>query len=196
MPRRAEQLDGQGLAGIVLHRHVGQKLPGVEVNGVSAGRLKDGHPLGHEPLAQVLDRADAILQVVLVEHFVQPDGDGLQVAARQAAVGREALGDDQEVAGLGGQGVVVDGQESAHVDDGVFLGAHRRAVGVGEHLLDDALDGAVGVARLAELDEIGVFGEAAGVQEQGDAVPPADGLGAGGYFPWRPAGRRRSCSSP
>ena len=41
-----------------------------------------GTPLGHELLAQVCDRADAILQIVLVEHFVKPDGHGLQIAAR------------------------------------------------------------------------------------------------------------------
>ena len=126
--------------GILLDGHVRQELLGVEVNGMSAGRLENGDPLGGQSLAEVLDRADAVLQVVLVEDFVQADGDGLEVAARQAAVGRKALGDDQEVSGLQGQGVVVDGQEPAHVDDGVLLGAHGGAVHQGEHLLDDALD--------------------------------------------------------
>ena len=54
--------------------------------------------------------------------------------------------------------------------------------------------GLLGVARLAQLDEVGVLGEAAGVEEERHAVLAADVGDRRGCWPSRPAGRRRSCS--
>ena len=69
-----------------------------------------------------------------------------------------------------GQRVVVHGQEAADVGQAVLLGAHRAAVGEGGHLAHDVGDRPVGLPGLALLDEPGVLGEAAGVEEQRHAV--------------------------
>ena len=51
-----------------------------------------------------------------------------------------------------------------------------------EHLLRNLLGRFVFVARLAQLDEPGVLGEAAGVEVERDAVPLADGADLAGVF--------------
>ena len=136
--------------------------------------LTTGMPDGVERLAEVGGRADPVAQVVLVDHLGQALGDGLQVASGQAAVGREALGQDEQVAAALGERVVVHGQPAADVGQAVLLGAHRHAVGEGGHLADDVGDGDAAVARLALVDEPGVLGEAAGVEEERQAVAVAD----------------------
>jgi hypothetical protein len=90
------------------------------------------------------------------------------------AVGRKALADNEVVLDPLGQGVVVEGDEPADVDQGVLLAAHGRAVRVGEHLLGDLEDALLGVVLLPLLDEPGVLGEAAGVQEERNVVMGAD----------------------
>ena len=89
--------------------------------------------------------------------------------------------------------VVVQRQEAADVGHAVLLGAHRAAVGVAEHLLGDRQRRLIGVALFAQLDEPGVLGEAAGIEEEGDAVAMAQIAGPRGYWPCSRADRRRSC---
>ena len=66
-------------------------------------------------VAEVSRGGVAVLQVIQVERFVEPDGDGFEVATGQPAVGREALGEDEQVAFGFGQFVVVGAQEPADV---------------------------------------------------------------------------------
>ena len=75
---------------------------------------------------------------------------------------------------------VARGEEAAHVDDGVLLGAHGAAVGQVAHLAHDLAHRLVGVAGLAQLDEVGVLGDAAGVEVERLAVLAAD-LGDGAH---------------
>ena len=65
----------------------------------------------------------------MVDDLAQALGDRLEVAAGEAAVGGEALGEDEEVAAALGQVVVVHGQPAADVGEAVLLGAHRHPVG-------------------------------------------------------------------
>ena len=103
-------------------------------------------------------------------------GDRLEVAAGQAAVGREALGQDQQVAALLGErrrrsspasrrcwparpssrDIVMPSASDAHLA--------RRCRATGRPCWPGS----------RSLDEPGVLGEAAGVEEQRDAVPVAD----------------------
>src|SRR5438445_575499 len=75
--------------------------------------------------------------------------------------------------------VVIEAQEAPDVDQAVLLGAHGAAVGQGEHLAGDVPHLPVRLPRLAQLDEVGVLGEAAGVEEQRHTV-------AAGYLAGRP----------
>ena len=99
--------DGERLARVLERRDVRQQRPRVEVDGVAAERLDERDAGRVERLAEVGRRADPVAQVVLVDDLAQALGDRLEVAAGEAAVGREALGQDQQVAALLGEGVVV-----------------------------------------------------------------------------------------
>ena len=46
-------------------------------------------------ITEILNGPQSIREVVLVEYFLQTLGHGFQVATRQAAVGREAFGDNE-----------------------------------------------------------------------------------------------------
>ena len=105
--------------------------------------------------------------------FGDADRHRLHVAPGQAAVGVQPLVDDDQVAQLLEQSVVVHGQPAADVDQVVLLGAHPGAVGVGAELEQNLGDRLAGVARLALLDEERVLHHARGVEEDPDAVPVA-----------------------
>ena len=171
-----------------------QERARVEVDRVAADGLDDRDAGRVERLAEVGGRADAVAQVVLVDDLAQALGDRLEVAPGEAAVGREALGEDQQVAALLGQRVVAHREPAADVGEAVLLGAHRHAVGEGRHLAHDVGDRTVGLARLAGLDEPRVLGEPAGVEEERHAVAVADRADLRAGSRARPAGRRRSCS--
>ena len=108
--------------------------------------------------------------MVVLHRLDDAAGHGLHVAAGHAAVGVQALVDDHQVAGLFVEFRVVDGQPAADVDQGVLLAAHRAAVGVGADFLKDFRDVLLSVARLALLDEIGVFDGAGSVENDANAV--------------------------
>ena len=159
---------------VLAARDVGQHVQGVNIDGMAAGGQHDRHAGRGQLLPQVFDRADAVAQVVLIQRFKQPDGDGFEIISGQPAVGHKALGQDQLVlAGLG-QIVVIEGQETADIGHAVLLGAHRAAVGVRKHFLGDLERGPVGVTRFALLDEPGVLCKAAGIQDQRNAVGTAE----------------------
>ena len=104
---------------------------------------------------------------------MQTGGNGLHVVARQATVGRETFREDKQVAAALGPLVIVECQEAADVGHAVLFGAHGAAVGEGKHLLGDRERRLLGVARFALLDEPGVLGVTAGVEEERHAVGPA-----------------------
>ena len=146
----------------------------VDVDRVAADRLDDRDAGRGESLAEAADLADAEREVVVVEHLAQTDRHRLEVAAGEAAVGREALDQDELVLQRLDPGLVAQREEAAHVGETVLLGAHRAAVGESEDLAHDLRDGAAVLSRLALPDEPGVLGEAAGVDEERDVVPAAD----------------------
>ena len=58
-----------------------------------------GTPAATSFSCQVLDRADPVVQVRLLDHLLETARDRLEVVARETAVGGEALGQDQQVRG-------------------------------------------------------------------------------------------------
>src|SRR5665647_1487672 len=103
-------------------RDMRQKSPGVQVHGVSADRGEHGHSRLHQRLAEVPGRSDPVPQVVVVDDLAQPLCERFEVATGQAAVRREPLGEDQYVAALPGQLVVIHRQPSTDVAHRVLLG--------------------------------------------------------------------------
>ena len=170
--RRAEALGGE-LGG----RDVRQQRPRVNVHGVASRRLHDRVADLGEPLRQIFHRAEPILEVVLVQDFLEPLGDRVQVAAREPTVRRKAFRENQEIAALLRPVLVVHPQKAADVDQSVLLRAHRAAVRQAVHLAGDGRRGLALVAGLPQLDEVGVLGEAAGVQKERDAVAVAQHAG-------------------
>ena len=100
---------------------------------------------------------------MLIERFPQAHGDGFQVAARKAAVGGESFGHDQYVAFPLREVVVVGAQETADIAERILFCGHRASVGIAEHLASDLERCDIGVALLAALDEVGILGEATGI---------------------------------
>src|SRR5206468_2816697 len=92
-----------------------QKFLGGDVDRVAAGRLDDGNARRFQLFAEVLNRADAVAEIVFLQGLVQTDGDRLHVVAGQAAVGGEALGQDEQVAALFDPCFIVQGQKAADV---------------------------------------------------------------------------------
>ena len=88
-----------------------------------------GTPARVERLAEVGGRADPVAEVVVVDGLAEALRDRLEVAPGEPAVGREPLGEDQQVAAALGEVVVVHREPAADVGERVLLRAHRHAVG-------------------------------------------------------------------
>jgi hypothetical protein len=76
----------------------GAKWVGVDVDRVPARGLDDLDAGVEEPVAEILEAADAVAEIVLVHDLGETLGHGLQVAAREPAVGHESFGEDEQVA--------------------------------------------------------------------------------------------------
>jgi hypothetical protein len=133
-----------------------------------------GIPDFSKEAAEIGHLTDPVLEIVLLQDLLKPPGHGFEVPAGEAAVGRESFADDEQVLEPPGEFVVGQGDEPADIHQGVLLGAHRGPVRAGEHLAGDVEDRPAGEPRLPFLDEVGVLGEAAGIEEEGDAVAAAD----------------------
>ncbi len=168
---------GQGLTGVVQGWNMRQQGLGIQVHRVATAGLHHRDAGCGQGFAQVGGGADAIAQVVVINDFLQPLRQGFQIASGEAAVGGKTLGQDQEIAALLGQGVIVERQPAADIAHRVFLGAHGHAIGQAGHFAHDVSDIALALSGFAFADEPGVFGKAAGVQEQGHAVAAADRMG-------------------
>src|SRR5208337_2941146 len=71
---------GEGNGRKMIGRNVRQEGARVNVDGVASGRLHDGHALLSNVVAEVGGGGNAVFEVVLVQRFLQPDGDSFQVA--------------------------------------------------------------------------------------------------------------------
>ncbi len=176
------EFGGESYAGKLFERDVGDEAAGVEVHGVASGGKDDGDSLLRQVIAEVGGGGDAVAQVIRVAGLLQADGDGFEIASGETSVGGVAFGEDEQVFLLLGEDVVVGAEEAADVGHAVFLGAHGASVTEREHFLGNLLGSFVGVAGLAEFDEVGVLGEAAGVEVERDVVLVADGADGASVF--------------
>src|ERR1017187_4935586 len=109
-PRVPVQFHGQRLPRKLRRRYVRQHARRVDINGVPSRRLHNRDPAVRDVPPQVARGLDPVVQIILVQHFLQTHRDGVQVAPRQAAVGRETLGENQQVGLLQEHPAVVGAQ--------------------------------------------------------------------------------------
>ncbi len=145
---------------------------------MAARRLHHRHAQRVQPFGDIGIGAHAVAQIILIHDLGQALCDRVEVAAGKAAIGREALGLDQPRAGLFGQRVIIQREPPADIGEGVLLGAHCHAVGHVKRVAHDLLDRAVLLPVLAQLDEPGVLGEPAAINEEGLAMRMGDLGGA------------------
>lgn len=164
------EFDGQCLGGKLLFGHVGEHFGGVDEDGVAAGGTLIGYAVGVEQLGKAFYLADARFQIVELGVLVESDGECVHVATVHSAVGQVAFKLHAIAFGALIPVFLVCGDEAAHVDESVFLGAHGHAIGQGKHFFGYLLDGLLGVGWLSGLDEVGVLGEAGRIEDDALAI--------------------------
>ena len=166
----AIQLHDQGLPREVDRLQVGEERRRIDVNGVPTRWLHDRHARAGDVLAEIGGGGNTIEQVVGVERFIQAGRDGVEIAARQAAIGWEPLGEYQQVLLVHGEARVVGGKEATNVGHPILLRRHGAAVRQRKHFARDVDGCAVRLSFLTQLDEPGILREAAGVDVERDAM--------------------------
>jgi hypothetical protein len=96
---------------------------------------------------------------VLIQDFLKPDRQRLEIPGGEAPVGGEALREDEQAPQVLDPLPLLEGDEPADVDQAVLLGADEASVGQRKGLPGNLADGPLAVPRLAEFDEEGVFGD-------------------------------------
>ena len=169
------KLNGERLCWEFLFWNACEHLRGVNEYGVAAGRTLVRNAVAVEQVGKILHLVDACFEVVKLRILVQSDGERVHVAAVHAAVSQVSFKLNAEALCAFVPLFLVRSDEAAHVYDAVLLGAHRHSVGQGEHLACNLLYCLVGVACLARLDEVRVFGEACRVKDYGLAILVGNG---------------------
>ncbi len=169
-PSGAVQFHDEGLSRELPLRDLRQQAFGVDEDGVSAGRLHHRQPCLLQLPEQVRRLADAVFQVPLVQTFLQPHGQRLQISPGEASVSHESLPQDQFRGDSLEQRLIPQADESADVDDGIFLGAHQESVRLVESGAGDLRHAHPFRRWIALFDEIAVLGVAGGVQHQWNPV--------------------------
>ena len=136
-----------------------------------ANRTHDRHARRDQFVGEVAALGDAMVDVVVIDRLDDAARHRLHVAPGKAAVGRHAFVQHHQLAGALVELVVVHAQEAADVDQAILLAAHRAAIGVAHHFLEDGGDADLGVALFALLDEVGVLDAARRVVHHLDAMP-------------------------
>src|SRR6185436_1688335 len=80
-----------GLSRERMRPDVREEAARIDVDRVAAGRLHRGDAGGVESVREIAHRGEPVLEVALVEHLAQADGERLEIARRTAAVRRESL---------------------------------------------------------------------------------------------------------
>ena len=102
LPRRPNilWLGGKSYAGELLDGDVWQEGFGVDVNGMAAGWLDDGDAGLGNVIAEIGSGCDAIAEIVLLQSFLNADGDRFKVAAGESTISRISLGENEQVSFL------------------------------------------------------------------------------------------------
>src|SRR3974390_159594 len=167
-----------------------QESARVNIDGMAARWLNDGHAIFGDAVPQKRRGSDAVAKIILIERLDQSNSDGIEVAASQTAVGWEPFGENQQILFLLSEKVVISAQKSADISEAIFLGGHGAAVRMRKNLLGDFARRLIRVSRFSQLDEVRVFREAAGIDIERNAVLFAD------LFDLANVGKRNRLTAP
>src|SRR5699024_9283456 len=159
------QLDGQRLSGELFLRNLREHLGSIDEDGVTAYGTLVRNAVLVEQRREILHLTDAGVEVVEFGVFIKAYCEGSHVAAVHAAVRKVSFEGNAEFLRSFVPVFPARGDETAHVHEAVFLGRHGHAVGKSEHLAANLLDGFVRITLFARLDEVCVFGETGGVEQ-------------------------------
>ena len=137
---------------------------------MSSRGLDDLYVAVRKPRREIPNRSQAILQVILVQHLVQTNRQGLQISPGEAAVGWEALGEDQQIPCLFRHRIIVQRKEAADIPETVLLEAHRCPIGITENLFCNFTRSLVGKSCLAFLDEVSILSKSASINDKRNPV--------------------------
>ena len=138
---------GQHLGGELLLGQVRQEPLRVEEDGVRADRLDDRHAGLLQQAREVAHLSDVVGDGRLVGGLADPLRERLHVVTGHAAVVREALVDDDELARPARDVVVVGGEKAADRHEVILLRGEHRAVGERCDLVQDLVQRTRGLAR-------------------------------------------------
>ena len=110
------------------------------------------------------------MQIIFIQHFFQPTGDGFQIASGQSAVGGKSLDQNQAIGDFFRQRIVVHADKSADIHQSILFRAHRATVAERKNFLRNFFYGMIAKFRLAFLYQKTVFRKAAGIKKQRDVV--------------------------
>jgi len=101
---------------------VRQEFLCIHIDSMAPGWLHDRDAALFQQSPQRLHLSDAIAEILLVEHFLEPPRHRFQISPCQSAVGRKSLDEDQHVGHRLRPSLIIEGQESTDVDQAILFG--------------------------------------------------------------------------
>src|SRR5262245_38283519 len=111
----------------------------------AADRATDYYASLLNSIAEVPDKSDSMSQILLVDALPEPYGNRFKITSCQAAIRVKPLIEYEPLLTASCQGLVVQSNEPANIDQRVFLGAHPAAIAVREHFASDLGNALIGV---------------------------------------------------
>src|SRR5215469_1031577 len=88
------EFDRQSVTRKLLSGNVRQHARGIDIDGMPAGRLYDGHTAIGDMPSKIARACDAVFEIVRVENLFEADRNGIEVPPRQSAIGGKSFGED------------------------------------------------------------------------------------------------------
>ena len=94
--------------GVVQRVDMRQQCACIQIHRMPANWLHHRHPRLNQGVAQIGGGTNAVAQVIVIHHFFQTLRQRFQITPSKTAVGGEAFGEDQQIAALFGQRIIVE----------------------------------------------------------------------------------------
>jgi len=165
----------ESLSGKLVRGNMRQERTRIDVDGVPSRRLDDGHSSSRDVFSKIARGTDPIVQIVFVQYFFQADGNRVEVASRKPAVCRNPSVRIRRFSSTWARAASLVARNPRCWRGRLSwrTSCSRRHK---KHLLRDCLNRFVRITVFTQLDEIGVFRKAAGIDVQRDPVLRRDCL--------------------